>query len=173
MLLSALLGASIFQSTLPRGERRGATETSNAESNNFNPRSHEGSDPATAVVRSSSLNFNPRSHEGSDHRHHLYNVPRRLFQSTLPRGERHLSGIPSINQGTFQSTLPRGERRLNRFASSILLENFNPRSHEGSDGLRQINLRRGNGFQSTLPRGERPGWYCIHNVRSRFQSTLP
>ena len=37
----------------------------------------------------------------------------------------------------------------------MCLPYFNPRSREGSDGFRQINLCRGNGFQSTLPRGER------------------
>ena len=55
----------------------------------------------------------------------------------------------------------------------MCLPYFNPRSREGSDGFRQINLCRGNGFQSTLPRGERP--YLLWNGMClfKFQSTLP
>ena len=55
------------------------------------------------------------------------------FQSTLPRGERHMSDAPDTPAVVFQSTLPRGERPqmvYNRIRNQI--------------------------FQSTLPRGERP-----------------
>ena len=34
----------------------------------------------------------------------------------------------------FQSTLPQGERRLILGKPLILSDNFNPRSHKGSDG---------------------------------------
>ena len=98
----------IFQSTLPREERRNA-KTSYSIRDNFNPRSHERSD-----VRSNNLtillhNFNPRSHERSDESD-VYlplfleisiHAPTRgatiykelfdrlaIFQSTLPREER-------------------------------------------------------------------------------------
>ena len=81
-----------FQSTLPRGERRcrgystpsirlisihaptrGATiERRHCwyRSINFNPRSHEGSDPVYVTEFNAALDFNPRSHEGSDVPHH-------------------------------------------------------------------------------------------------------
>ena len=85
--------------------------------------------------------------------HHLTFTAR--FQSTLPRGERQ--NVSSLFQvpTSFQSTLPRGERRGNGKSSSSSSrisihaptrgatfidhftsedsDNFNPRSHEGSD----------------------------------------
>ena len=76
------------------------------------------------------------------------------FQSTLPRGERHkcveyvaaweLISIHAPTRGAtatppktggeylFQSTLPRGERPF-AFSSSSDINDFNPRSHAGSD----------------------------------------
>ena len=98
----------IFQSTLPREERRNA-KTSYSIRDNFNPRSHERSD-----VRSNNLtillhNFNPRSHERSD----------KEIESSLTAGK-------------FQSTLPREERPYTKSFSTDL-PYFNPRSHERSD----------------------------------------
>ena len=55
----------VFQSTLPRGERRGKSKEATG-CRSFNPRSREGSD---SISRSSLL-------------------PTPMFQSTLPRGER-------------------------------------------------------------------------------------
>ena len=79
---------SVFQSTLPRGERqtrclnrlakphisihaptRGATMISPAiyiSFVDFNPRSHEGSDRTGGKTGKGPWDFNPRSHEGSD-----------------------------------------------------------------------------------------------------------
>ncbi len=56
----------LFQSTLPRRERRMGTSTNIAMLGNFNPRSREGSDSFRWQRRSSLHNFNPRSREGSD-----------------------------------------------------------------------------------------------------------
>ena len=78
------------------------------------------------------------------------------FQSTLPRGERPFNHHPLMLSLEFQSTLPRGERLRQvcrtvvdisisihaptRGATSITTTmspdstDFNPRSHEGSDG---------------------------------------
>ena len=56
------------------------------------------------------------------------------FQSTLPRRERPLISWRNCRHRTFQSTLPRRERRV----EPILITSpfyFNPRSHEGSDGI--------------------------------------
>ena len=72
----------------------------------------------------------------------------------------------------FQSTLPRGER-LNLSIRSWLIINFNPRSHEGSDGIGDAFPLSRYAFQSTLPRGERhykPWFFQIWEI---FQSTLP
>ena len=101
----------VFQSTLPRGERlrilgfqpevitisihaptRGATLFQfvyRAGKRNFNPRSHEGSDPGNLSKLYRTGNFNPRSHEGSDVDVLVRSALTFVFQSTLPRGERH------------------------------------------------------------------------------------
>ena len=54
------------------------------------------------------------------------------FQSTLPRRERLGDHARYVKDFIFQSTLPRRER-LNASADQIMLSDFNPRSHEGSD----------------------------------------
>ena len=56
------------------------------------------------------------------------------FQSTLPQGERQRVTTIVESAGLFQSTLPQGERRSSRISPG-LSENFNPRSHKGSDVL--------------------------------------
>ena len=120
----------------------------------FNPRSREGSDSPDVGLRPASSDFNPRSREGSDvirafqpHRGVLFQsaLPRGerrsayffaavfvVFQSALPRGERLCSFLHSVIHGRFQSALPRGERLLQALAPSPL-QDFNPRSREGSD----------------------------------------
>ena len=121
----------IFQSTLPRGERRfyeysgrnrrnfnpRSPEGSDARicvpllhRRYFNPRSHEGSDGDAAGGTCKVQDFNPRSHEGSDSEATKGRERFDRFQSTLPRGERR--GLLLINgvYHVFQSTLPRGER---------------------------------------------------------------
>ena len=161
----------------------------------FNPRSHEGSDPhvrALLLCRAISIhaptrgatecinpggasiyNFNPRSHEGSDCNYFTRCVCCVYFN---PRS--HEGSDSWFNQyfgwtDTFQSTLPRGERPENRCGRRGGYADFNPRSHEGSDGNRAIVCSDLSGFQSTLPRGERRGchlpgdWISLHfNPRS-------
>ena len=121
-----------FQSTLPRGERRHRASTGLCDENfnprshegsdvkriyscvdfaNFNPRSHEGSDPCRSQEEVPRMvYFNPRSHEGSDEDEHITPEQAHKFQSTLPRGERRLSASVLSYSLIFQSTLPRGER---------------------------------------------------------------
>ena len=189
---------SLFQSTLPRGERpswgsnllakaaisihaptRGATLIDlfiRIFLDNFNPRSHEGSDDYTPNSRTISSDFNPRSHEGSDpacfypetgkiisihaptrgatdpeyHR----NLVQKKFQSTLPRGERLNCTMTAIIKLLFQSTLPRGERpeagRENGRQVYISI-------HAPTRGATPISAPKTSykKFQSTLPRGER------------------
>ena len=50
---------------------------------------------------------------------------------------------------------------------------FNPRSHEGSDGRTSFTFFFSGVFQSTLPRGERPGEVREVATLFKFQSTLP
>ena len=88
----------IFQSTLPRGERR-----MNA-----------------GHGKRSIMHFNPRSHEGSDQTALIIARERWIFQSTLPRGERRLQIWVMKCSLRFQSTLPRGERQYFHFCSKML-----------------------------------------------------
>ena len=135
---------------------RGATASSCASScasPYFNPRSHEGSDISGRFAFTSAADFNPRSHEGSDERlpHTLRIIqisilaPTRgatpsgrqsdfgyKFQSSLPRGERRLRELEKEYTAIFQSSLPRGER-LGDAPGTYVYQDFNPRSHEGSD----------------------------------------
>ena len=99
----------IFQSTLPRGERRGLA----AESFLSFPISIH------APARGATLSL-------------LKSALIQKFQSTLPRGERRFARVVSGTDYEFQSTLPRGERPV-RLIDNGCLYNFNPRSREGSD----------------------------------------
>ena len=113
---------------------RGATwlwALDNADQDDFNPRSREGSDKIGKIVFLSKSDFNPRSREGSDFYDaedvdYVYisiHAPARgatisvsdrpaflRFQSTLPRGERPITLLSAVYSMLFQSTLPRGER---------------------------------------------------------------
>ena len=102
--------SKVFQSTLPRGERR-----------------------LIPVRPSLHSYFNPRSHEGSDLNHIQQRKCPDIFQSTLPRGERHVTLLVLGVNSIFQSTLPRGERHT-LYVLCAPKNHFNPRSHEGSDG---------------------------------------
>ena len=77
----------LFQSTLPRGERRNCF-CFYTLCCNFNPRSHGGSDRFLTAVLSFLGYFNPRSHGGSDWKKLSCCRICKIFQSTLPRGER-------------------------------------------------------------------------------------
>ena len=120
-----------FQSTLPRGER-----------------------PNIAIIRQIILVFQSTLPRGERHAHkksmHYWKdisihaptrgatyipailILRIKFQSTLPRGERQDCFRWPMSFRQFQSTLPRGERPF-LLPVFLLLVNFNPRSHEGSD----------------------------------------
>ena len=123
-------------------------------SNDFNPRSREGSDGYHRFPGRHADHFNPRSREGSDrviwrHPKGIYisiHAPAKgatqpvsameqlyIFQSTLPRRERLILYSVKSTFAEFQSTLPRRER------------------HQDCDAaFRAVK------FQSTLPRRERP-----------------
>ena len=78
------------------------------------------------------------------------------FQSTLPRGERlYRSGVLFVVEFISIHAPTRGATR-HTTATDGLDRDFNPRSHEGSDAPRSIQVFLSCRFQSTLPRGERP-----------------
>ena len=98
-----------FQSTLPRGERRRAPAPERI-TKSFNPRSHVGSDDRREVQSSLSIGFNPRSHVGSDRQIMGRGLRRRMVSIHAPTWGATASTTPSLVCISFQSTLPRGER---------------------------------------------------------------
>ena len=99
----------IFQSTLPREERRTVRTADNSQCF-FNPRSHERSDHRARKIHRSHAIFNPRSHERSD----------------------QMWGFNTTEYSFFN---PRSHERSDSIRSQTLnhLHIFNPRSHERSD----------------------------------------
>ena len=130
---SVLGGNTLFQSTLPRGERRRAISR-RSRSWLFQSTLPRGERQHGRFFCGYHRYFNPRSREGSDAGDAPYLYSKIKFQSALPRGERH-SQIPG-------------------YPVHI---HFNPRSREGSDPIPRFNLVNIRLFQSALPRGERRG----------------
>ena len=139
-----------FQSTLPRGERPKASIAAAAKTKVSIHAPAWGAttqiDPPIGGLKS----FNPRSRVGSDQQSSFRQYSIHEFQSTLPRGERRWWRAIRRYNDWFQSTLPRGERL---FTANIALT---------------FNL-----FQSTLPRGERRMSIAERVLMLGFQSTLP
>ncbi len=121
----------LFQSTLPREERRWLY-CSDCRLYNFNPRSHERSDDITIKWFGIGVISIHAPTRGATLQLILLSLVI-LFQSTLPREERRcLDFAVAVCDSKFQSTLPREER------------------------LRQIFINNTKFiFQSTLPREER------------------
>ena len=82
----------IFQSTLPRGERR-YPPASVFLVENFNPHSRVGSDKIYLMQIHPVKNFNPHSRVGSDFCVFRQFNQHIIFQSTLPRGERRATKL--------------------------------------------------------------------------------
>ena len=95
----------------------------------FNPRSREGSDASKISLFSSTAISIHAPAKGATMRFTRNHPAHQSFQSTLPRRER--PAVCSRHPGgvKFQSTLLRRERR----DYLVFLEDFNPRSREGSD----------------------------------------
>ena len=146
-------------------------------SENFNPRSHEGSDIYRGAGKSRSPYFNPRSHEGSDDRR-LNQWPKvqQISIHAPTRGATYLNGqeIPNIrnfnprshegsdnprsdNREGIQDFNPRSHEGSDEAVLYVgpTISDFNPRSHEGSDSATGTEGSTYVLFQSTLPRGER------------------
>ena len=161
--------------------------------NNFNPRSHTGSDDILPDTSLTCLYFNPRSHTGSDNTTtRIYPMfvhfnPRSHTGSDQKGDQRWTTLEISIHAPTRGATANGGEMIYDH-------NDFNPRSHTGSDTCVVIKVvdfkisihapTRGATvfaglaiynqlFQSTLPHGERRSPITIMMVLWRFQSTLP
>ena len=100
---------SLFQSTLPRRERRWIPSRLSCPCD-FNPRSREGSDIFYTLFRMVILYFNPRSREGSDYRtSELIQTTQYISIHAPAKGA--TMEFPFLKTGeAFQSTLPRRER---------------------------------------------------------------
>ena len=135
---------TLFQSTLPQGERR--LDRTDYRMDGY---------------------FNPRSRKGSDQEHSL--LPRRHFISihAPARGATRRYFPPGSGQNVFQSTLPQGERPF-RPPLSFLRTDFNPRSRKGSDDMSKTVFGTYTGFQSTLPQGERLCAYSSQHITSDY-----
>ena len=150
----AMRRRKMFQSTLPRGERRvcgvlckrtigvsihaptwGATAAKTTRTNGYQVSIHAPTWGATLFLSSRARThkrFNPRSHVGSDHR-----VTHRAADTTGFNPRSHVGSDSACRRG------------LHTFAC------FNPRSHVGSDPYVAMTEDGRKVFQSTLPRGER------------------
>ena len=135
------LHGTLFQSTLPRGERRRFS----GNGSRWTSISIHAPARGATIVLNDALSFEQ-------------------FQSTLPRGER-LSGEGFQCLGyIFQSTLPRGERPCLRRKRQPIWH-FNPRSREGSDCFFLAFRRQRNHFN---PRS-REGSDCTYGTYRRLQ----
>ena len=159
-----------FQSTLPREERQKQIYTTKYKSvfQSTLPREER---PLSVLLPELKANFNPRSHERSDSS--IFSPILLLIISihAPTRGATSsaffiaLEIIISIHAPT------RGATPLS--CGDILAGDFNPRSHERSDAYINNTISSMYRFQSTLPREERlknPDMKYQHQL---FQSTLP
>ena len=144
----------LFQSTLPRGERRRARFPFLLS----NPISiHAPARGATEVMGTASFDVLFQSTLPRGERRIVGNLQRQpeRFQSTLPRGERPMLKRERRAKWKFQSTLPRGERRWpppRRWPQHNISIHAPARGATKSLGGVPNPASR---FQSTLPRGER------------------
>ena len=105
-----ILWSAIFQSTLPRRERR-CRNAFGCYPDNFNPRSREGSDKTHNSCSNTGKYFNPRSREGSDKS--CVTISGYIIISIQAPAKGATSSNRSCQCSTriFQSTLPRRERQ--------------------------------------------------------------
>ena len=120
-----------FQSTLPRRERRLPSVGVASVLRYFNPRSREGSDTQQEKRQNGKAISIHAPAKGATFGYRTVGIAE-AFQSTLPRRERHGKTTKTATIMIFQSTLPRRER-LCRGTQDNHQRHFNPRSREGSD----------------------------------------
>ena len=145
---------SIFQSTLPREERRfviGVAITHYAFQSTL-PREERRYRYADFEQIT---DFNPRSHERSDPcKRYLYQTDYVISIHAPTRGATLIIIILNLINKHFN---PRSHERSDQclFQFLCFLVDFNPRSHERSDGIKSMRNFLITKFQSTLPREER------------------
>ena len=119
----------------------------------FNPRSHKGSDGFEKGRTWARIYFNPRSHKGSDTAINGSLLDYAISIHAPTRGATKPLAQPGQFPG-FQSTLPQGERLL---PVLLIVINFDISIHAPTRGATDIpgHIHILCGFQSTLPQGER------------------
>ena len=137
----------------------------------FNPRSHERSDEIAPTVPPVGIYFNPRSHERSDKSGSPSTAIASISIHAPTRGAT-LMCDKDLKNGTFQSTLPREERHFQFAQPSLYKLNFNPRSHERSDGNQSEMLLKFRISIHAPTRGATMATYSV-SLLMPFQSTLP
>ena len=95
------------------------------------------------------------------------------FQSTLPQGERRFTSCINASAIFISIHAPTRGATLERAVRHVYRNDFNPRSHKGSDFVDDYIFQRLWTFQSTLPQGERRFGRDSALTRNQFQSTLP
>ena len=115
---------------------------------------------ATAGQSIPTAGFNPRARVGRDLPPVSLNSIYALFQSTRPRGARLGMKFPAFCIDLFQSTRPRGARRALSLVR-VYKACFNPRARVGRDGSAEKSRPPSARFQSTRPRGARLLLPCI------------
>ena len=122
-----------FQSTLPQGERHVYADLYNLAPVDFNPRSHKGSDDGLAQGRKNMARISIHAPTRGATAACFCNLKQSPISIHAPtRGATY--SVPE----DFQS-----------------IQDFNPRSHKGSDLVSLATEYTYNLFQSTLPQGER------------------
>ena len=162
---------AIFQSTLPRRERR-LSRLSPYLSKSFQstlPRRERRGQKGLTMVRITISIHAPA--KGATRCCYMPSSKAQQFQSTLPRRERLLMIRYAYRKRYFNPRSREGSDRNVQFTSNKT-GNFNPRSREGSDQA-QRRRREPAPFQSTLPRRERRLPHRSLYRMLRFQSTLP
>ena len=120
-----------FQSTLPRGERPSSGIWLSSPFH-FNPRSHEGSDLPECAGGTDQVSISIHAPTRGATREQEKRVEQLKISIHAPTRGATVERVRFILINRFQSTLPRGER-LQGPQGVQGLQDFNPRSHEGSD----------------------------------------
>ena len=173
-------GGFQFQSTHPRGVRRGAGASCTGAGASFNPRTRVGCDQHIVVIQGRSLQVSIHAPAWGATRNKGQTCgPAGGFQSTHPRGVRpkltdkqtafvrvsiHAPAWGATSTGRwpicadsrFQSTHPRGVRHPRQPPGCGPPAGFNPRTRVGCDASGSGALSDKHSFQSTHPRGVRP-----------------
>ena len=164
--------ARLFQSTLPRRERR-RHPLSTWKMSNFNPRSHEGSDNKSIANLATGLISIHAPTKGATSQGSADLPSEALFQSTLPRRERPNVSDTSTKSSAISIHAPTKGATIIFLKPSLTsyISIHAPTKGATESGKNGLSVARG--FQSTLPRRERPVGDTRVTVTPTFQSTLP